>query len=290
MEKPITAAETGENIAETLARELKKPFEIAGEELCHVRRIALPPGWTIKEIDDEALLETPRRKKAVVNVDDSESFIAYIGHHLHYTGQVSIWVQADYSAGRVAFTGILNDHGAGEEDAAWRDHIARFSPKISEEWKRWMGQGTRQFSQVEFAAWLENQIADIVEDGEGSPSGAQMLQMALHFEANQDKRFKSAIRLQSGGVDMTFVENDDAQTADRMKMFDRFQIGVPVFWGGAAYRVDARLRYRVREGKLVFWYELIRADKVLEAATKTLIEAIKVGTGQPTYFGNPFGA
>ena len=73
-------------------------------------------------------------------------------------------------------------------------------------------------------------------------------------------------------------------------MFDRFQIGVPVFWGGEAYRVDARLRYRVKDGKLIFWYELIRDDKVLEAATTTMIEAIKLGTGQPTYFGNPFGA
>ena len=75
---------------------------------------------------------------------------------------------------------------------------------------------------------------------------------------------------------MSFVEQDDAQTLETMKMFDRFSIGLPVFWGGEAYRVDARLRYRVREGKLTFAYSLIREDKVLEAATKTLIEKVDV--------------
>lgn len=67
-------------------------------------------------------------------------------------------------------------------------------------------------------------------------------------------------------------------------------IGVPVFWNGDAYRVDARLRYRVREGLLTFWYELIRRDKVLEDASQTLIAHIREKTGSPFFFGNPFAA
>ena len=112
--------------------------------------------------------------------------------------------------------------------------------------------------------------------------------MALTFEANQDMRFKSAIRLQSGGVQMAFTQDDDAQTVQKMQVFDRFSLGFPVFWNGDAYRLDARLRYRVREGKLTFWFELIRADKVLEAATKTLIDDIKAKTEKPFFFGEPF--
>ena len=62
----------------------------------------------------------------------------------------------------------------------------------------------------------------------------------------------------------------------------------PVFWNGDAYRLDARLRYRVRDGKLTFWFELIRQDKVLEAATQTLIAQIREKTGNPLFFGEPF--
>lgn len=117
-----------------------------------------------------------------------------------------------------------------------------------------------------------------------------MLEMALTFEANQDMRFKSAIRLQSGGVQMQFVQDDDAQTLQKMQVFDRFSLGFPVFWNGDAYRIDARLRYRVRDGKLTFWFELIRQDKVLESATQTLISQIREKTGNPFFFGDPFAS
>lgn len=46
----------------------------------------------------------------------------------------------------------------------------------------------------------------------------------------------------------------------------------------------------MRDGKLTFWYELIRQDKVLEAATKTLIEKIRDETQKPFFFGNLFAA
>ena len=72
-----------------------------------------------------------------------------------------------------------------------------------------------------------------------------------------------------------------------MQMFDRLNIGIPVFWNGDPYQIDARLRYRVREGKVTFWYELIRPDKVLEAATAGVIDIIKAQTGTPFFFGEP---
>jgi len=47
-------------------------------------------------------------------------------------------------------------------------------------------------------------------------------------------------------------------------------------------------RYRVRDGKLTFWFELIRQDKVLDAATQTLIAQIREKTDNPFFFGEPF--
>lgn len=42
--------------------------------------------------------------------------------------------------------------------------------------------------------------------------------------------------------------------------------------------------------RLAFWFELIRQDKVLEAATQTLISTIREKTGNPFFFGEPFVA
>lgn len=275
------------NIAETLAREMKTPIEIISEPNGNIKRVALPPGWTLQERDDDKkLLANPRRKLAHVRLHDADSFVDYTKRH-GSMNDCTIWCKADYKAGRVAFLAILNDHGEDEAKAAWRDHCAHFTPEFSEEWMRWIGQNKKQFNQADFAAFIEDNLKDIAAT-ENSPTGAQMLEMALTFEANQDMRFKSAIRLQNGGVQMSFVQDDDAQTLQKMSVFDRFSLGFPVFWNGDAYRVDARLRYRVRDGKLSFWFELIRQDKVLEAATQTLIAQIREKTGNPFFFGEPF--
>lgn len=276
-----------DNIAETLAREVKTPLEIISEPAGNLKRVALPPGWTLAEKDDDTkLLAAPRRKLAKVKLHDADSFIDYIKRHGSMADS-TIWCVANYKAGSVQFLGILNDHGEDEDEAAWRDHRATFTPEFSEEWTRWVGKNKAAFTQAEFAAFVEDNLKDIA-GVEGCPTGAQMLEMALSFEANQDMRFKSAIRLQNGGVQMSFTQDDDNQTLAKMQMFDRFSIGLPVFWNGDAYRIDARLRYRVRDGKLSFWFELIRQDKVLEAATQTLIGVIRDKTGNPFFFGEPF--
>lgn len=277
------------NLAETLAREMKTPIEIISEPGGNIKRLALPPGWQLIEKDDDTkLLLTPRRKLARVKLHDPLSFIDYTVRH-GSLADTTIWCIANYKAGSVTFTAIINDHGEDELATGWRDHRATFCPEFSEEWSRWNTHNRKPFSQVEFAAFIEDNLKDIA-CVDGSASGAQMLEMAIAFEANQDMRFKSAVRLQNGGVQMSFVQDDDAQTLQKMQAFDRFSLGMPVFWNGEPYRQDARLRYRVRDGKLAFWFELIRQDKVLEAATQTLISTIREKTGNPFFFGEPFVA
>lgn len=276
-----------DNLADTLAREMKAPVEIAGNEAASIRRVALPWGWTLHEKDDEPYLSAPRRKKATVELHDVDSFVAYVKRH-GSLASCTVWCLANYAAGRVGFTSIINDHGAEPAAQQWRDHTATFAPEFSEEWKRWNGRNgpAKAFNQFDFAGFIEENNKDIVSVG-GSATGAQMLEMALNMEANQDVKFKSSIRLQGGGVQLNYVADDDHQTITKMQLFERFTLGMPVFWNGDAYQVDARLRYRVREGKLSFWYELIRQDKVLEAATSTMIETIKAQVGMPFFFGEP---
>lgn len=281
MEKPQKS-----NIAETLARELRKPLEICSEIPAYVRRIALPPKWTLREVDNEPLLPAPRRKQGRVSLIEPESFIAYVARH-GVEDQTTIWCAVDYAAGRVGFQAILNDHGGKPDDPHWRDHVAVFNPKFSDEWKRWNRHNgsENKFTQFEFASFIEENLKDIRSVDE-SPSGAQMLTMALNMEANQDVKFKSAIRLQSGGVSLQYEAQEDENTAKSMQLFERFTIGIPVFWAGEAYQLGARLRYRVRDSKLTFWYELVRQDLVLEDATKTLIAKIQDGVGElPFFFG-----
>lgn len=279
--------QTPKNIAETLATELKAPIQLEANDIPHLSRFALPAGWTIIEKDDEEKLAGPRRTFGTVYLQDMDSFIKYTKRH-GSLNNCTVWCRAEYLAGKIAFTSILNDDGGADNQPQWRDHRAAYSPLFSEEWKRWLGRNGsgKPFTQFDFASFIEENNKDIVSKN-GSPTGGEMLEMALNMEANQDVKFKSAIRLQNGGVSLNYVADDDHHTITKMQMYERFTLGMPVFWNGDAYQVDARLRYRVRESKLTFWYELIRPDLVLEAATKTMIDTIQTQVGMPFFFGEP---
>ena len=272
------------NLAETLAKEMKEPKLLISSDNRDL--VALPPGWTHHVDDREKLQPQPRRKVAKVKLTETESFIDYTKRH-GSLANATIWCTADFKGGALSFTTILNDHGEEENQQAWRDHRATFVPEKSEEWKRWTEKHGHQFSQVGFALFLEENLKDIISS-EGMPTGTQMLEMALGFEAKQDMRFKSAVRLQSGGVRLEYVEDEDKNTVTAMQMFEKFQIAIPVFRADEArYPVTARLRYRVKEGALMFWFELIRSDLVMEQASRALVEHIKTAAGMPFFFGSP---
>jgi uncharacterized protein YfdQ (DUF2303 family) len=285
-----TLAETT-NIAETLAREMKSPetlFSLGSTD--HHKIICLPPGWSAQTHDHEALLATPRRKIANVVLTDADSFIDYNQRH-GSINHATLWCEADFLRGKLGFTAILNDHGAADTDQHWRDHKASYVPEKSVEWTTWIGKnnGSNAMGQMDFATFLEENLKDITATDDGMPSGSAMLQMAIDFEAKQDMRFKSAVRLQSGGVRMEYIADEDKNTVESMKVFERFQIAIPIFRDDTSrYPLTARLRYRQRDGKLAFWYELIRPDLVMEHSARALVENIRTRTGRPFFFGRPF--
>jgi uncharacterized protein YfdQ (DUF2303 family) len=274
------------NIAETIFENAPQPITVYQNDEIQFRKIAVPKGWEVQDCDNEALLQKPRRKKAIVSLNDTDSFIGYVKRHGSLTA-CTIWADVDYAEDKAKFQAVINDHGEKEDEQAWRDHVAHYAPQFSPEYLRWAGKNRTVMSQVDFAEFLDNNQADIASP-DGYPSSAEILNMALNFEAKQDYRFKSSVRLQNGGVNMTFVQDDDKGTVEQMRVFDKFAIGIPVYFGGDAYQINARLRYRHREGKVVFWYELVRPDLTMKAATDTIIQKIKAECGQPFFFGNPF--
>lgn len=251
--------------------------------------LMVPQGYKAEVLKDlqlsqlEKHLPTPLRKRGKVVLHDSASFIHYVNQH-QSAGVTSIYCDANYQESKVDLTAIFNDQGTNS--TGWRDHTAAYSPLQSVEWKRWIGQNRKTFSQVEFALFIEDNLQDIASV-EGMPTGTQMLEMAMNLEANQDSRFKSNIRLQSGGTELAFVQKEDDATLEKMRLFERFSIGIPPFFNGSNFRIDARLRYRVRDGKLTFWFELIREDKVLQAAAEEEIAKIAEATSLTVLQGNP---
>lgn len=241
-----------------------------------------PEGYKVKDL--ESTLSIPHRKRGKVTTTEATGFIDYINKHS--TADVStIYADIDSEANRCKLIAVLDDHA--ENAPAWREHTVTFSPKQAVEWGRWLGKNKANMTQGEFATWLEDNLADIATVG-GFPSGAEILAMALGFEANAEKRLRSKINLQNGGVQFEFVEDEDKDTRTSMKVFERFTLGIPVFDGSnSAYPLEARLKYREKSGSLTFWYELIRPDRVFKTAVKDELDNIKQGTGLLIIAGQP---
>ncbi len=232
----------------------------------------------------EKMLISPVRKRGAVITTDSAGFITYTKKHGNADSCI-IYANIDSERSVFGMAAVINDHAS--DKAQWRDHRCLFSPKLSVEWDRWVKQNRAQMSQADFAAWLEDNLGDIASVT-GMPTGAEILGMALAFEANADKRLRSKINLQSGGVRFEFVEDEDKDTRASMEVFSRFWIGIPVFDGStSAYPLEARLKYRDKGGSLTFWYELIRPDRVFKTAVTEELGKIIEGTGFTVIAGRP---
>jgi uncharacterized protein YfdQ (DUF2303 family) len=265
-------SDTPENIAATLARTLPKA-ELLGEA-GDVMHYAVPSGFAIEQVDIEPTLDNPRRKRLKPAFSDAASFLAYIARHA--SEHTVCWCSFDPQTYALSFGAVLDDHAA--DKAGWRQHQASFTPAFSHEWKSWIGKNKESFKQLPFAEWIQEHEEDIAA-ANGLPTSLQMLEMATNFVANEERALKSAVRLQSGGVRLTYVADPDKGTTEEMKLFERFALGIPVFHGGEPWSITARLKYRSNASAVSFHFELVRPDRVHEHAAQEMIEAVRVGLG-----------
>jgi uncharacterized protein YfdQ (DUF2303 family) len=227
-------------------------------------------------------MPSPHRKTGTVKLNDADSFIWYYGQHGNGAP-----VYATLEPAR--FVAVLNEHT--KDAAGWRDHRAEFRVAHSKEWTIWSkhnGQGAAFNSNEAFATFLEENSPDIIK-----PDAAVMLAIALNFKMTSDVQFQTATRLQDGNIDFGYanIVSAEAKTAagNKVKIPELFSIELPVFDGLTAprYKLEARFRYRLREGKLTLWYELVRPHKVIEQAFKDVWAQIAKATKAPILHGTP---
>ena len=241
----------------------------------------VPNNYVVRDLEN--VLPNPIRKRGAIVTTDSPSFIAYLQKHLDVDGSV-VYAEIDSEASECTLLAVINDHCSLPQ---WRDHTCAFTPKQAVEWGRWLGKDKAKMSQSDFATWLEDNLPDIATVP-GMPTGAEILAMALAFEANSDKRLRSKVNLQSGGFTFEFVDKENDATRTTMQVFERFTIGIPVFDGStSAYPLEARLKYRENAGTVAFWYELIRPDRVFKTAVADEVATIKEQTGLLVVSGIP---
>lgn len=251
--------------------------------------VLAPETWSTQFYPN--LLQKPLRKTGSTSYTDVASFLRAIDEQTPPAGNESrVYLDVDFVAQKFTAVAVFNDHGTGTEAlAGWRDHRATFTPRLSEEWKRWNKTSGEAMTQVALAHFLEENIADIVSPaGSNMPTGAEVLTFVSKLEETRKVKYGSAVNLQNGMVQLQFVEEGEGATRGQLDLFKKFAIGIRPFFGGSGYQLEAFLRYRIdrNNGEIKFWFEIQRPDRVLEDASKEIIDKI-VETGEPVLFGNP---
>ncbi|EMB7078648.1 DUF2303 family protein [Acinetobacter baumannii] len=236
--------------------------------------VVVPHGSEVHEF--EALLQRPLTLTQSVNLHTAKDFIAYVSRYADKNSLVFV----DVLKGK--FKAVLDYH---EADQSNKDtgasllprhckHAAHFIAEKTPEFQKVEGNSGRKFSQTEFALFLEDVMPYI-----NQPDAAVLYEIVQTLNAKTNVDFKSGIRTDNGQVQLTYNETIEARagTAGNLTIPEQIVFGIQVHRGGNHYALPARFRYRIKEGTIVFWYDLDQLEKAIEKSMEDTVEYIRDG-------------
>lgn len=253
------------NQVRDLTTAANKPFQPDDGDL-----LLIPKDYILKDLADYR--NNPARIDELLTFREVESYCDYISR---FNNDSAVIFNSDIDCKMKC---VIDYHKASEP--SWCSHRAAFCPKHSPEWMTWAASNKNKYRQTEFAEFIDQNIADIIGPGkEGipktAPTGSQMLGVATSLQATRNVEFKSDMRLDNGQTQMAYEETiRGSAQAGKIDIPESFFLAISVFQHGPKYVLEAKLRYRLDDTKLVFFYDLVRRDKVKDHAYQELKKAI----------------
>lgn len=211
----------------------------------------------------------PLRTKACPKFETLDSLIEYV---LGFKNDDSkIFVSAGQNKAPTVLA-ILDYHTA--DSPQWGDHKALYVSQFSVEWLRWTGKNAVKMSQSEFATLLEENASLIVD-----PPGAELLELVTTLEGHADIQCNQLVRLNNGRVKLVYDENvtltgQVTSQPNAMEFPKALKVQIAPFDGGPVYPVSCRLRYRIENRRLTFWFECVDIHLVVKDCVDGMVERI----------------
>lgn len=261
-------------------------------------------------------IDAPRFRRGKAVLTNLDSFIAHVNRFKDSESVVfacddrtkpSLTCVLDYHPSN---TVIETEGGPPEIGVAaprFGRHRSQFDFPLSDEWQAWSAKNGEKNAMgvADFAAFLEDRIGDVAAPGEfaipqyaetyidriggkdriATPSQLVELSKGLHI--NENAAVRNAANISTGEGEVIFTTEHTGEGGAPLRIPTSFQIGIPVFRNDAWYGLVARLRYRLRGGGIVFWYDLYRLDLVFDNAFNFAVEKVRNETGLPALRGAP---
>lgn len=253
-----------------------------------------PEFSSLKKLAEEWRIH-PERKKGIARAETLVSFIDLTNRHK--TDDSVIFAQTDWK--QPSLTAVIDYHKAEGGDADWLDHRIHYAFPLSEQWKTWVGANGKTMDQGSFAAFIEDNIADLsspqsmeVTEFEAKfatkiATPSELVKLSRGLAVHVASKAVSAVTLQSGEGEIVWDEEHRGADGKKLTVPGLFMLQVPLFHMGEAQRVPVRLRYRVREGATVWFYQIFRPDVAVTERVTEDYDTATDETSLPGFIGSP---
>jgi uncharacterized protein YfdQ (DUF2303 family) len=289
-----------ESEAAAVANEVRRGFvphmiEIPTGDGALIPVVATPQGmaiWEVKKFLDP-FRRRPERTKGVATLHDLESFIA----HTNRAKGPSSAIFADQTS-----TTLLAVYDYHHDLPGWCEHGAAYTFPLSDEWRAWQKVNGTPLQQNHFASFLEERVLDVIDPATAGESAramaaalgcdfaspSRLLELSRGLEIRVAARAREKVNLSTGETQIAFETQHADEHHQPLKVPSAFVVGIPVFKRGDAFQIAARLRYRFAgEGKILWSYELYRAERCLDVAFGEACARAAKETGLPLFYGAP---
>ncbi|PRD42353.1 hypothetical protein C5748_16295 [Phyllobacterium phragmitis] len=252
----------------------------------------------IRSVD--AILEEhrlfPARKSGIATAQTLESFIGLTNRHKIEDSVV--FANTDWI--KPSLTTVIDYHeNTSGGKAAFGKHRVHYAFPLSEEWKAWVKLNSATMTQEDFAVFLEEHVFELSapEDGEKLryerefattiATPAQLVELSRGLQVNVAAKVKNASTLQTGEGQIIWEEEHQGSDGKPIKVPGLFILSVAPFFMGEKVRVPVRLRYRVKSGSIVWFYQIFRPDQIINERVRTDLFDVKDKTSLPAFEGSP---
>lgn len=240
--------------------------------------------------------EHPARRSGVAKAQTLGAYVALTNRHK--TANSAIFADVNWKA--PSFTTVVDYHPADHEAApAFLKHRVHYAFPLADPWCVWVKQDGQAMSQADFAAFLEDHIAELSapndhesvelerDFGTKVATPAQLIALSRGLQVRVDSAVKIAVTLQSGEGSLVFEEAHKDGDGRPLKVPGLFVLDIAPFVRGETVRIPVRLRYRVSEGKVRWSFAMHRPDIYVAGRISDDLTEAAEKTGLPTYEAAP---
>jgi len=232
----------------------------------------VPNGYTLQDVSNPDRLRDHIRQS--ITVDDRESLTSYANR---FSDVRSILI-ADYDGGKI--TGHLDWHHNNEAKLKPQhaSHSVTLKLRDSEEYLRWSKMEGEMHSQEDFALFIEENVADVI-----NPDHSVLLEICRDLEATQGVSFKTGTRLDNG--DRTFLYETQTHVKSEVAVPTEIGLSIPLYNGENPTDIRAKFRFKPTADGLLLGFRWHRVEYQRQATFREMAIIASDDTGLPVVFG-----